>query len=874
MTKRLAALWVAIFMTIVAALPVNPFSVAAAGSTGSWNLINTVDYVNKSTTYLDGAALLYSMSGNSITYTYRNNIKQDFIGTCSWSQPAASIAPGQKITVSLNASVDKLDPNRAGTFSASVFAYLDEAEVQYKLQSGSAVYLKDESGETTCKAMGKDGVIVTGSASLTVGADMPDGSNGQQLALMISSSIGGGKKFVYEYSVAADVTEPTTPPVPDGDKKLVLTGTVISVAQNPMRHMYMRFAPSFGGVAESKTGNDGKYRYMIDIPSSVTSPFTVDVTLVLKYMHPSSTDMSSFYFAIRDETEKAGEDILVTTKISIDPDSAQFRGKNVLEANRNIDFTLISSGMISDSNGKGDPLTSNLTEIKWIDGYTYVYDMLSSAVYTACEVFAEKTATVNSFPLIVYVNEPVKDGKDSACFGVEGGMSVIHATLDYCRHTDQSRFVILHEFGHFFDYATNLRKHRCNWDVKMLAADYINHGGYLNSDTGDSYMEGLATWFAVMVQKHGLYPIPNYTSIGSLGTLGSKRKPWHTVISEELCIASILVYLERDLSLDGLWEVLQRDNDNFHAYYQDLVKTFNEERELSKINRYFKAFGMYKHIYGNSQWDEWELYRDIDEDGARGTDEMYADTMFNRYGELLTRLGKQEALKILGQSAPYNRQDRDALPAAKTIYQLPNSYLMIKGTTMPDYVRVAVMPDDADAYAYVGVPEGSLVYLPLPEEAATGTVEVTIPGGGVLFSGSLAKLQTTFWQTARRTAYLDEAVLTSDMLPAGDVFVCPVDGDAYANPYYFPDQVFSNESPVFATSGAMTETGQPIRTFSVDGFVLTELDEQWNDDFAGGNRYKVEKGLFGGLSPSLVIFAIVVIAVFTGVIVAFFRRRR
>ena len=40
---------------------------------------------------------------------------------------------------------------------------------------------------------------------------------------------------------------------------------------------------------------------------------------------------------------------------------------------------------------------------------------------------------------------------------------------------------------------------------------YKSHLGYLNDDTGDSFVEGFATWYAAMVQRHGLMPITNYT---------------------------------------------------------------------------------------------------------------------------------------------------------------------------------------------------------------------------------------------------------------------------------------------------------------------------------------------------------------------------
>jgi len=82
------------------------------------------------------------MSGNSISFTNRNNANQEFIGKCLWGQPEESIAAGQKITVSLFATVVKLDKERVGTFTATINAYLDNPDIKYKIESGSAIDCK------------------------------------------------------------------------------------------------------------------------------------------------------------------------------------------------------------------------------------------------------------------------------------------------------------------------------------------------------------------------------------------------------------------------------------------------------------------------------------------------------------------------------------------------------------------------------------------------------------------------------------------------------------------------------------------------------------------------------------------------------------
>jgi len=62
----------------------NAFATASTPTGGLWELVDTVDYLNETNTYSDGAALIYSASGNSISHINRNNAKQEHIGSCSW----------------------------------------------------------------------------------------------------------------------------------------------------------------------------------------------------------------------------------------------------------------------------------------------------------------------------------------------------------------------------------------------------------------------------------------------------------------------------------------------------------------------------------------------------------------------------------------------------------------------------------------------------------------------------------------------------------------------------------------------------------------------------------------------------------------------
>ena len=170
---------------------------------GVWKLIDTVDYVAENTSYKDGSGSTYSMSENSIKKTSLNNVENDkgqkVDLSCSWTKPPAAIQPGEKLEITLGASVDELHKNRAGTQSAVIKAYIDDADIKYGYMSGTGKYLKDAESQWVCKAYGDMGVIKVGAASRTVAIIVPDGRDGAKMALMLSSDLSCCKKYIYQF---------------------------------------------------------------------------------------------------------------------------------------------------------------------------------------------------------------------------------------------------------------------------------------------------------------------------------------------------------------------------------------------------------------------------------------------------------------------------------------------------------------------------------------------------------------------------------------------------------------------------------------------------------------------------------------------------
>ena len=177
-----------------------PYSFSSEPESLNWELVDWVDFLNETTEYNDGSGLFYFSTGNSVSHTNRDNNRRNFSGTCSWEEPPAIISPDGWIVLSLTAEIDEFDPNRVGTFSATIKAYLDSADLtSYKYKTGKAIDIEDFLGGTVCESLGKDGRILYGSTTIDVGAYFPEGKKGDLIALIISTNLGGGKKYIYRY---------------------------------------------------------------------------------------------------------------------------------------------------------------------------------------------------------------------------------------------------------------------------------------------------------------------------------------------------------------------------------------------------------------------------------------------------------------------------------------------------------------------------------------------------------------------------------------------------------------------------------------------------------------------------------------------------
>jgi hypothetical protein len=129
-----------------------------------------------------------------------------------------------------------------------------------------------------------------------------------------------------------------------------------------------------------------------------------------------------------------------------------------------------------------------------------------------------------------------------------------------------------HEFGHHF-MADSFN------DAIPASTGNVNHGGYYaNPSSGDSWAEGFAEFFSIMVSKHiDNEPMPHlYWLDGGLENLELEYRPWYGLgWGEEFAVAGLLLDLE-----DGPEDYVQaREQPNLRIAWHD----FFDEPALGRL---------------------------------------------------------------------------------------------------------------------------------------------------------------------------------------------------------------------------------------------------------------------------------------------------
>lgn len=833
----------------------------------------------------------YSGDGSLTTETIDGSVvetiisgKNRIVGTASWSRVPESIPSGQIFSITLTAMINDMKWDTKKAFGSTIKASVDSAETSPGFMSSSGYYLTDEKGKYAAEAIARDSKIVIATETLTVSGTLNEGSDGDRLAIIFSTSLNGGAKYIYEFSEVSNppleaptITDISTEsPEPVGPETKVhsiqLSGVVLGIKDRPMRNMRIIIDPSFGESFTTKTDSNGYYSYNGTIRPVDGEAYTFKVQLQFAYIHDSLNPSDGWVFYLKSNVE---DPVKVETTMTILPEQLVSIPESGLVLSRDIKFSdLAPNGCISYSiSSMGDTFYSMSPKEK-IYGYTNVYDALSDAIYTGVTVFNEKTAMASGFPLIVNVDDASADAYSHFDFAKPTGyMNLIESNSTV---SDTTRSVIYHEFGHFLDYYSNGKAFRGSIDRKLVLWDSFLtnkndwHNGFLNSDSSFSVFEGYATWYASMVRKHGLYPEPNYYVIPGITDLSSKvTKAWRDMLGEEFAIASFYLRLEKGFGLDEIWKIMKIDRDNFYETYKEVLKTPLGATHKSKIQNIAFGLGLFSHPVGNGELDPFEYYIDFDGSGffEPGGNDILFDLMYDSYGNKLTGATKEAILEGIGRTSDSVR-GREIAP---TTLQYDNMYVMVTRDINWNYARVAVYAEGEEPYAYIADISKDGVYLPLPIGYSGGYVEISVPGGALLWRGDIGEIIDHYYRTIGSNEPIAIANLDAASLPPPGGVVEPIEGNIDMDGYY----ILMPNSEYFPSIGAWgedSEFGLPEYSLESEdlGFDSPEFDTILIDSLSYDNNSEIAVFEEPNEEKELPLLIMVLVIAVTGALVGMF----
>lgn len=181
-----------------------------------------------------------------------------------------------------------------------------------------------------------------------------------------------------------------------------------------------------------------------------------------------------------------------------------------------------------------------------LQDYSALYTAAFDAWFFGAAVLLEEKALVAN-PLRIELNWPPT--ATLAASHYDDADKAIRLVALRSKRDDNSRFIIMHEFGHYFDSVTNSGKCRASGGK---GPNDVNHGGYFNSSTSDSYLEGFATCYAGLTQQFSCYKNPNKVGWVNFSSPSAYIAWENNGASEEYAIASLLYYAHPQVGT--IWE--------------------------------------------------------------------------------------------------------------------------------------------------------------------------------------------------------------------------------------------------------------------------------------------------------------------------------
>jgi hypothetical protein len=729
------------------------------------------------------AVQIYTRIYDSIHDVYNEEFK-NFSGT--WSAPPEKIKPDERIDLTLTATIDqfnRFETNFSGIWIKAYFG--SENTIFGRLGRGDGD-LTTPDDKVVAEAVVADGEIKQQTETITVSGTAPaGGSQGSRIILNVvanGDNNAGGYRYHYEWQQATvettgvSTTAPTAPT--ESEKAIWLEGVVVSAGREFMPRMKLVIevylnADSYGaGVApdqlvETVTDSQGRFSVEVIVPAGHAGEVGLLVKGSLNCILPGNN--LTFYLANIKESASQNE-ITVASYIRVNPGDSQYESEYLIRITRYFSYYYLCAGAWSYDpvSGTTDPIRSNLSSLYDLAAASNTYRLVWDAQLLGAVIFGEVDPLKNSTLRIEthWVSSGAAGAANVSHFSPAASGDSVDGTIRLessdSRMDDVSRFVVLHEYGHYFDYITNGGMFR-TISSRTAGAVNINHGGYMNDSTSDSYLEGFATAFACMVQHFRGEPNPHIAGHFNIGQAGNYVS-WKSLGKfEELAVSGLLynLYLKFPVKQD-FWDIVDPDRANFHEYYLAMESALQTDADkLELLRKFAREGGLFQMPFGSFSYQIGEPFRDFNQNGVKDPNEnLYGDLMYaataHGWIDENTTLRDLPARLELGKSS-------DALRDRQTISLLPNSYLQFDNLPVDDVI-IRIMPDGEDPYQILVPVENNWVYLGLVSRGQTGRVEVALPGGDIIFSSDLSALQQRLLQTEGQDVPLAVVSVTDQAL--------------------------------------------------------------------------------------------------------------
>lgn len=729
--------------------------------------------------------------------TYKESREDEVFGmSFSWTEPKSQYSGGEMVELTIDAAVDSyIYEGSMGYMGGGISARIDDPDLLWGFSGSSSVLLESESGETKAEVSAIEGDIKVPSKSLAVSAPFKAGGKEGEARSIYISSTGGAVRYTYIWD-SDDSKETETPERTGGEedeekksKTLEVTGLVVALDDKPMPrmpitvHIYEDKDNYYSGGESSDratvyTDIRGCFKAELEFEYEKGKYPGVMIEGEMKCVLPG--DKETFYL-VDMSNEDNREDIKLASFIEIGEEELE-KDDEKIEINRMLSYYYIylKSAWSFDSNGNPDALVTDAKDLSTIVEASYHYSLLWDAQFFGGVFFKEIDALRNG-ELRVELNwKPTEESSmKEEISHFEGTDRAIRLTEDDSGPDDLSRYTVLHEYGHYFDYATNGEEFRTS-TIGPSDPEDENHGGYMNSTTDDSFTEGFAHNYCALVQRYREVRNPSVVGHWDIGAAGNYLAWGSLGKEEELAIATFLygVYPHFEKPED-YWNIVKEDRQDFYAYYQAFEEAF-KDKESAKydLERLAESGGLYEMPFGNGRYDFGEPYKDSNGNGRYDSTEPYGDLMFRTYRDSNgnMRIDRYYPLRALEEGLKLGKVS-DAGRNRRTTYKQPNSYMVFSGE-VPSHLTVTVTSSQGiQSKQLVPVEEGGKLYVHAPTGMTAGEISISVPGGSSIYGMQVESYHSHIESTMGTSEPIDEIYISGRDVPVNGVFPRAIEGD-------------------------------------------------------------------------------------------------